>query len=67
MGMIDSQPHPNSNRASMDGISDKEEEEVEAPELVPTRWGYPGAYSYPKQSRKTCFKANYRTSEECLF
>ena len=37
MGMVDSQPHPNSNRASMDGISDKEEEEVEAPELVPTR------------------------------
>ena len=35
MGMVDSQPHSSSNRASVDGISYKEEEEVEAPELVP--------------------------------
>ena len=37
MGMVDSQPHPSSNRANMDGIGDKEEEEAEASELVPTR------------------------------
>ena len=37
MGMVDSQSHSSSNQASMDGTGDeKEEEEVEAPELVPT-------------------------------
>ena len=36
MGMVDSQPHSSSNRASRDGIGDEEEEEAEAPELVPT-------------------------------
>ena len=36
MGMVDSQPRSSSNRASMDGTGDEEEEEVEAPELVPT-------------------------------
>ena len=36
MGMIDSQPHSSSNQASMAGIGDEKEEEVEAPELVPT-------------------------------
>ena len=41
MGMVDSQPHSSSNRASRDGIGDEEEEEAEAPELVPTCWGYP--------------------------
>ena len=36
MGMVDSQPHSNSNRASVDGTSDEKEEEAKAPELVPT-------------------------------
>ena len=36
MGMVDSQPHSSSNRASVAGISDEKEEEAEAPELVPT-------------------------------
>ena len=36
MGIVDSQPHSNSNRASVDGTGDEKEEEVEAPELVPT-------------------------------
>ena len=36
MGMVDSQPHSSSNRASMDGTGDEKEEEAEAPELVPT-------------------------------
>ena len=37
MGMVDSQPHPINNRASVDSNGDEKEEEVEAPELVPTR------------------------------
>ena len=36
MGMVDSQPHSNSNRASVDGTDDEEEEEAEAHKLVPT-------------------------------
>ena len=36
MGMVDSQPHSNSNRASVDGTDDEKEEEAKAPELVPT-------------------------------
>ena len=36
MEMVDSQPHSNSNRAHTLGTGDKEEEEAEAPELVPT-------------------------------
>ena len=36
MGMVDSQPHSSSNRASRDGTDDEKEEEVEVPELVPT-------------------------------
>ena len=36
MGMVDSQPHSNSNRASIDGTDDEKEEEAEAPELAPT-------------------------------
>ena len=36
MGMVDSQPHSNSNRASMDGTGGEKEEEAEAPKLVPT-------------------------------
>ena len=36
MGMVDSQPHSSSNRASIDGIGDEKEEEAEAPELAPT-------------------------------
>ena len=34
--MVDSQPHSNSNRASVDGTDDEEEEEAEVHELVPT-------------------------------
>ena len=48
MGMVDSQPHSYNNRASMDGTSDEKEEKAKAPVLVPTYWGYPGAYSYPE-------------------
>ena len=36
MEMVDSQSRSSSNRASMDGTSDEEDEEAEAPELVPT-------------------------------
>ena len=36
MVMVDSQPHFNSNRARTLGTGDEEEEEAEAPELVPT-------------------------------
>ena len=36
IGMVDSQPHSSSNRASVDGTGDEKEEEAEAPELVPT-------------------------------
>ena len=36
MGMVDSQSCSSSNRTSMDGTGDEKEEEVEAPELVPT-------------------------------
>ena len=36
MGMVDSQLRSSSNRASRDGIGDEKEEEVEAPELIPT-------------------------------
>ena len=36
MGMVDSQSRSSSNRVSMDGTGDEEEEKAEAPELVPT-------------------------------
>ena len=36
MGIVDSQSRFNSNRASMDGTGDEEEEEAKAPKLVPT-------------------------------
>ena len=36
MGMVDSQPHSSSNRASMDGTDNEKGEEANAPELVPT-------------------------------
>ena len=36
MGMVDSQPHSSSNRASVDGTGDEKEEEAEALKLVPT-------------------------------
>ena len=36
IGMVDSQPHSYSNRASMDGTGDEKEEKAKAPELVPT-------------------------------
>ena len=36
MEMVDSQSRSSSNRASMDGTGDEEDEEAEAPELVPT-------------------------------
>ena len=48
MGMVDSQSRSSSNQASMDGIGDEKEEEAEAPELVPTCWGFSEAYSYPE-------------------
>ena len=48
MGMVDSQLCSSSNWASTDGTGDEKEEGAEAPELVPTCWGYLGAYSYPK-------------------
>ena len=48
MGMVNSQPHSSSNRANMDGTGNEKEEEAEAPELVPTCWGYLGMYSYPE-------------------
>ena len=34
--MVDPQPHSSSNRARTLGTSDEEEEEAEAPKLVPT-------------------------------
>ena len=48
MGMVDSQPRSSNNRAHTLGTGDEEEEEAEAPELVPTCWGHPEAYSYPE-------------------
>ena len=48
MGTVDSQPCSSSNRACTLGTGDEEEEEAEAPELVPTYWGHPKAYSYPE-------------------
>ena len=45
--MVDSQSHSSSNRAHTLSTGDEEEEEAEAPELVPTCWGHHGAYSYP--------------------
>ena len=46
MGMVDSQPHPINNRANVDSTSDEKKEEAKAPELAPTCWGHPAAYSY---------------------
>ena len=57
MGMIDSQSRSSSNRASMDGTENEKEEEAEAPELVPTCWGYFKAYSY--------LEANIYTPKSC--
>ena len=48
MRMVDSQYHSSSDWASMDGTGDEKEEKAKAPGLVPTCWGYPEAYSYPK-------------------
>ena len=59
--MIDSQPHSSSNRASVDGTDDEEEEKAEAPELVPTCWGHPGAYSYPEANICTPKKSSSRS------
>ena len=36
MGMVESQPRSSSNRAKRDSTGNEKEEEVEAPELVPT-------------------------------
>ena len=57
MGMVDSQSHSSSNRASMDGTGDEKEEEAEAPELVPTCWDNPKAYFY--------LEANIYTPKSC--
>ena len=46
MGMVDSQSRSSSNRASMDGTGNEKEEEAEAPELVPTCWGFSKAHPY---------------------
>ena len=66
MRMVDSQPRSSSNRASMDGTGDEKEKEVEAPELVPTCWGYPKAYSYPKPNICTTKKSSLRSLANCL-
>ena len=60
MGMVDSQSRSSSNQASMDGIGDENEEEAEAPELVPTCWGFSEAYSYPKANICTPKKSSSR-------
>ena len=46
MGMVDSQSRSSSNQASMDGTDDEKEEDAEAPELVPTYWGFSKAHPY---------------------
>ena len=65
MGIIDSQPHSNNNRASVDGTGDEKEEEAEAPELVPTCWGHPGVYSYPEANIYTPKKSSSRSLASC--
>ena len=61
MGMVDSQSYSSSNRASMDGIDDEKEEEADAPELVPTCWGFFEAYSYPEANICTPKKSSSRS------
>ena len=66
MGMVDSQSRSSSNRASMDGTGDEKEEEAEAPELIPTCWSYPEAYSYPEANICTPKKSFSRCLASCL-
>ena len=66
MGMVDSQPRASRKRASMDGIGDEKEEEAEAPESVPTFWGYPEAYSYPEANICTPKKIVLQKSHQLL-
>ena len=64
MGMVDSQSRSNSNRASMDGTGDEEEEEAEVSELIPTYWGYPKVY-YPEANICTPEKSSSRILGSC--
>ena len=66
MGMVDSQSHSSSNRASMDGTGDEKEEEAKAPELVPTCWGYSEAYFYLEANICTPKKSSSRSLVGCL-
>ena len=65
MGMVDSQPHSINNRASADSTGDKKGKEAGAPKLVPTCWGHPGAYSYPKANICTPKKSSSRSLASC--
>ena len=66
MGMVDSQSRSSSNWASMDGTDDEKEEEAEAPELVPTYWGYSEAYFYPEANICTPKKLSSKSLVSCL-
>ena len=61
MGMVDSQSHSSSNQARTLGTGNKQEEKAEAPELVPTYLGQPGAYSYPEANICTPEKSSSRS------
>ena len=66
MGMVDSQSCSSNNQASMGGTGNEKEEEAEAPELVPTCWGYPEVYSYPEANICTPEKSSSRNLVGCL-
>ena len=66
MGMIDSRSRSSSNRASMDGTGNEKEEEAEAPELVPTCWGFFEAYSYLEANICTPKKSSFGSPVSCL-
>ena len=66
MGMVDSQSCSSSNRASMNGTGNEKEEEAEAPELVPTCWGFFEAYSYLEANICTPKKSSFGSPVSCL-
>ena len=50
----------------MNGTGDEKEEEAEAPELVPTYWGFFEAYSYPEANIYTPKKSSSGSLVSCL-
>ena len=66
MEMVGSWSRSSSNRSHTLSTGDKEEEEAEAPELVPTCWSHPGAYSYPEANICTPKKIVLQKSRQLL-